>query len=514
MRENPSRISYNPPAVREQPQRRNTEPTIERSKSARVIHQNSERVGSVRRKSDRPISVLSSIFGLHRPAENFASERKYDESVKYPKAVPAPRPTVECLTCMSNINSSKAAKLACGHHMCFSCLRRIFNLSITDPQHMPPKCCTQDHIPLNHVEKLFDTGFKKKWNKKYQEYTTKNRIYCPSKGCGEWIKPSHIFPDTSTKPLGSRQFGRCKRCKTKVCCLCNFKWHASKECPNDEATQNFAAMAKEKGWQRCFNCQATVELKEGCNHMTCRCTAEFCMICGSKWKTCDCPWFNYATVEQDRLNHMNLPEAVHVAADPALGYQREMEIRREQERQDEILARRMHMLGIDEPVLDPPPDHRPDRDFWWRAANVLAQRFVPPDQAPIHIVGDAHGPQPVPGPPPTVPQEHIIPPVMAYQLPPTPPPPPHAPAPAPLRQPSTASRLYNNRQTIRPSERVLPRRTTTDYQTEAALHAPRLAHLQVPQRPMVDARRHSAMAGLTRGGSGASRVEQWRRHVS
>ena len=29
---------------------------------------------------------------------------------------------------------------------------------------------------------------------------------------------------------------------------------------------------KEKGWQRCYSCSAMVELKEGCNHMTCRCT--------------------------------------------------------------------------------------------------------------------------------------------------------------------------------------------------------------------------------------------------
>ena len=27
-------------------------------------------------------------------------------------------------------------------------------------------------------------------------------------------------------------------------------------------------MAKEKGWQRCYNCKAMVELKEGCYHMT------------------------------------------------------------------------------------------------------------------------------------------------------------------------------------------------------------------------------------------------------
>lgn len=31
------------------------------------------------------------------------------------------------------------------------------------------------------------------------------------------------------------------------------------------------------------------------------------MICGSKWKTCDCSWFNYDPSEDDRLDHMQIP---------------------------------------------------------------------------------------------------------------------------------------------------------------------------------------------------------------
>lgn len=114
-------------------------------------------------------------------------------------------------------------------------------------------------------------------------------------------------------------------------------------------------MAKEQGWQRCFNCQATVELKEGCNHMTCRCTAQFCMICGAKWKTCDCPWFNYASVESDRLEHMNIAEIRHLALDPAAApalnrpraYHEELELRHEQERRDEVYARQVQGQDLD-----------------------------------------------------------------------------------------------------------------------------------------------------------------------
>lgn len=147
--------------------------------------------------------------------------------------------------------------------MCNSCLKRSFRLSIHDAQHMPPTCCTTDHIPLKHVEKLFDTNFKRTWNKKYAEFSTRNRVYCPSRRCGEWIKPENIRRDRD-----GRKYGDCSRCRTRVCCHCNGKFHYSRECPGDEETNRFLEQAKMEGWQRCHRCKAMVELKEGCNHMT------------------------------------------------------------------------------------------------------------------------------------------------------------------------------------------------------------------------------------------------------
>lgn len=172
---------------------------------------------------------------------------------------------VECLVCMADdLPANKTAKLGCGHRMCHHCLKRQFTLSVTDPRHMPPRCCTHEHIPLKHVERLFDDKFKRQWNKKYQEYKTANRLYCPSKGCGEWIKPSKIRMDLTY----GMKYARCGRCNTKVCVLCNKKFHTRRECPKDEETNRVVEMAKEQGWQRCYNCKAVVELKEGCNHMT------------------------------------------------------------------------------------------------------------------------------------------------------------------------------------------------------------------------------------------------------
>lgn len=145
--------------------------------------------------------------------------------------------------------------------MCYPCLKRNFELSLTDPQLMPPVCCTEV-IPLRHVDNLFDNAFKKRWNRKHEEFSTQNRIYCPSKKCGEWIKPSLVRQE------GDRKMARCGHCRTKVCVTCNGKWHHSVDCPKDEETQQFLRQAKEEGWQRCHSCKYMVERQLGCNHMT------------------------------------------------------------------------------------------------------------------------------------------------------------------------------------------------------------------------------------------------------
>lgn len=242
-------------------------------------------------------------------------------------------------------------------------------MSVTDPAHMPPRCCTDQHIDLKHVEKLFNDKFKVLWNRKFQEYKTKNRIYCPARKCGAWIKPHYITMEHG------RKVGRCKQCKTRVCAICSQKMHTTRECPKDPETKAFVEAAKEKGWQRCYSCHAMVELKEGCNHMTCRCTAEFCMVCGLKWKSCDCPWFNYEAVDP----HLGDP----------LRYQQEMDRRRNQIDRDEALARRMQQMGLrnadesqeDVVGLGNAANHHMNQNFIQQAREVLTANYAQAGQA-------------------------------------------------------------------------------------------------------------------------------------
>ncbi|ESZ93136.1 hypothetical protein SBOR_6463 [Sclerotinia borealis F-4128] len=464
-----------------------------------------------------------------------------------PPAPPEPEKLVECLTCLSDdIPKSKCAKLRCGHRMCHSCLKRIFRLSVKDPAHMPPKCCTAEHIPLKHVEKLFDIPFKKLWNKKYQEYTTKNRIYCPAKRCGEWIKPENIHKENGKK------YGICGRCKTKVCALCNGKWHGSKECPKDEETNKLLETAKQAGWQRCYSCRTMVELKEGCNHMTCHCTAQFCMICGLKWKTCNCPWFNYETVE----TAMEFPQPVPVqdapertAAPPARGtrdrarrqppanYNEELIHRRRQEREDERVARQLQNWGTD----GMPTNHRDadynggigdvqgvgngayhfmNQDYIREASNVIAQPggVMNFGLGVTNFLTGVLRPRGATAANPTVAE-------MTERYPTVPPagsvPEPQSPAaPSLVRRHTTRDDTRANSQARRASDIVVPRRTRTDSKVEPAIHAPASRVSVTPSRTSSSASKtkekekktkSSILAGL---GSGKNRVDAWRSYVA
>lgn len=375
---------------------RSSRPSVKRSTT-------SSRLDSIPEKSPISPSTVSFRRSSRRESTLLGYRRHSTTSI------PSQPVLIECLTCASDdVPVSQSARLACGHRMCHTCLKRVFEMSVKDPAHMPPRCCTDEHIPLSHVDRLFDLKFKLLWNRKYQEYNTKDRIYCPTPRCGHWIRPSHIHT------YQGRKFAQCSRCKTKVCTLCNNKLHKLQECPQDPEIAKLVAQAKENGWQRCFSCNAMVELKEGCNHMTCRCTAEFCMVCGSEWKTCDCPWFNYTNLPNpDRLNEMRVPEPIQIlyrrvfdAARPQpvpppneeavrdRTYAQEIENRRRQERLDADLARRMQLASLFDPDDRPRARRREDADGW--GLGNVAGHFMNDDfvQNAVNVVmngiGDAN----------------------------------------------------------------------------------------------------------------------------
>jgi hypothetical protein len=70
--------------------------------------------------------------------------------------------------------------------------------------------------------------------------------------------------------------------------------------------------------------QIVVERISGCNHMTCRCGSEFCIVCGSQWQGgCmrhpPCSTLSAAELEQERIRGAQRARPVPVESRPANG---------------------------------------------------------------------------------------------------------------------------------------------------------------------------------------------------
>jgi len=187
----------------------------------------------------------------------------------------------------------------CGHAYCIGCLKELFKTSMQDESLMPPRCCREE-IPID-LAKLTPKETEDFYAKSL-ECSTTDRLYCSQPTCSTFIPPASIVNSVGTCPkyvrlkLQKLSFTNIDihflytrlGCGVKTCSICKAASHGNLDCPKDEATAAVLALASEAGWIRCYRCRAVVELTQGCYHMTCRCRAEFCYLCKTPWKNCEC----------------------------------------------------------------------------------------------------------------------------------------------------------------------------------------------------------------------------------
>lgn len=276
------------------------------------------------------------------------------------------------------------------------------------------------------------------------------------------------------------------------------------------------------------------------------------MICGLKWKTCNCPWFNFETVEADRLNHMRVPDRV---PDRYRTYDEEISDRRRQEQRDERLARRLQRLHIQDPEdfdtdyqggigdilgIGHAPDHFMNQDYVRTTHNIIGGNMGHADLAADYMFSRENAPVPGPPGPRIIRTTERYPTVLPWsperrarrsiaEVPP--------PVPMPvIRRQSVRPPEWERggergvRSSITmplpdPEERMGLRRSRTDYAVQAARQAPQILERgsrDIPRTRARDREReyHSAsattslssLAGLD-GGKGCGRVDAWRAHV-
>jgi hypothetical protein len=176
---------------------------------------------------------------------------------------------------------------------------------------MPPRCCTRA-IPGSIIKSVLDKDEQYVFMKSVIQFSTpwESRIFCPNPVCGEFIpKRKKIDPKAPFEVV-------CRKCRTRACSICKRAAHSfGQDCPADWELDAVLQMGEKSGWRRCYKCRNLVELTQGCSHITCRCKAQFCYICGAVWDpVVGCP--NYCNGEEE-LERRRLEEEARIAEEEA-----------------------------------------------------------------------------------------------------------------------------------------------------------------------------------------------------
>ncbi|KAL6602388.1 hypothetical protein U3516DRAFT_759951 [Neocallimastix sp. 'constans'] len=120
--------------------------------------------------------------------------------------------------------------------------------------------------------------------KKYEKYSINNFLMnnndefspCPTPGC-EYI---FFFQQGEFNFL-------CPMCHKHYCLNCKDEWHNGLTCQQYKDSRDekklddqFFQFVKGAKFKMCPKCKYWVEKTRGCNHMRCRCGADFCYLCG------------------------------------------------------------------------------------------------------------------------------------------------------------------------------------------------------------------------------------------
>jgi hypothetical protein len=168
-----------------------------------------------------------------------------------------------CSSCLDMHPKHDMLQLPCkdegdheNHAYCRDCLQRLFESSVTDPSHFPPRCCNKI-IPLFSCTPFLSQALVVRFVERREELGTPNRTYCSNPKCSKWVRPANIKANVAN----------CTECLQKTCATCKSKEHTGL-CPEDKDVKELLSVARQKRWQTCPSCKEMVELEKGCYHIT------------------------------------------------------------------------------------------------------------------------------------------------------------------------------------------------------------------------------------------------------
>lgn len=146
---------------------------------------------------------------------------------------------------------------ACQDTYCNDCLVSYVNSALEPGGTFPPICCDRP-LTLQLLETYIPSELLYRYQAKQASIKEACSLICAEPGCCLIIEEKDIDEDV----------GHCLTCKRYTCRKCRNAQHRGKACPTDAEQEKVFILAKEKGWQPCYQCNNMIERNFGCNHMT------------------------------------------------------------------------------------------------------------------------------------------------------------------------------------------------------------------------------------------------------
>ena len=159
-----------------------------------------------------------------------------------------------------------------------SSARENCSKQLLDSKLLPLRCC-EIPIDMNIANDLLKRDEAKLILRRVEEKEASNKMYCPS--CSSFINLDLIDSSTSLELVCG--------CGTVICTACKTESHPGLTCRQNQATKSGSdelvlQLSREQGWKQCPKCSVLIELRSGCNHMTCAsCSHQFCYRCLRDW---------------------------------------------------------------------------------------------------------------------------------------------------------------------------------------------------------------------------------------
>ena len=235
--------------------------------------------------------------------EKFEREKIRKEKEKKENEIP-------CKICLEPLFLSQFTSLnRCGHVFHIECFGNYVRSAIDARQvsiKCPDECKQEVEVDdfYSHLDKVYIKKFEDYSLKYYVDMHLNEVSWCPTADC------KYVF--VLEKNENENTEFNCPLCQKHYCLACKCEFHQEQSCQefrisnnSNESDKLFENFVKGQKWKQCPQCKFWVEKNQGCDHMTCRCTYQFCYKCGGKYQACECVKKNQNQVINNGLRQID-----------------------------------------------------------------------------------------------------------------------------------------------------------------------------------------------------------------